>query len=191
MTFLNRTYYQEKWEKQSFSGEDIQSKVFEDCEFNNCNFTGSSFEKSKLINCKFVECDLSNLELLDCQFTEIQFIKCKVIGINWTKIEKAIKISFSECLLDYSNFRLLKLPGIKMIKCQAKEVDFIETNLSDGDFQETDFEGSLFFKTNLTNADFRSAVNYTIDFTKNTLSGTRFSLPEAMSLLNNSDIIIE
>ena len=128
---------------------------------------------------------------MDCQLTEVSFIKCKVIGIDWTKALKIRKLSFSECLLDYSNFRMLKLPGISMIQCEAKEADFIETDLSGGDFKDTDFENSIFFKTILTGADFSKARNYSIDFTTNHLNKTRFSLPEALSLLNNSDIIIE
>ena len=78
-----------------------------------------------------------------------------------------------------------------MVKCEAKEIDFIETDLSDGDFKNTDFEKSLFFKANLTDADFRGASNYSIDIKTNILKRTRFSLPEALSLLESLDIIIE
>jgi len=191
MGFLKEFYYQEKLVKHSFSSEDIQSRVFEECEFNNCSFIGCKFEKCRFLNCKFIDCDLSTIIPMNCHFTEVQFIKCKAIGIDWTKTQKIKNLSFSECLLNYSNFRLLKLPEIKMVKCEAKEVDFIETDLSDGDFKNTDFEQSIFFKTNLTNADFSRATNYFIDIKTNTLNKTRFSLPEALSLLNNSDIIIE
>ena len=191
MAFLEEVYYQEKLIKHSFSEEDIQSRVFEECEFINCSFIGCKFEKCRFLNCKFIECDLSTIIPMNCQFTEVQFIKCKAIGIDWTKAQRIKKLSFSECLLNYSNFRLLKLAGIKIIKCEAKEVDFIEVDLSDGDFKNTDFEQSVFFKTNLTKADFSGARNYLIDIKTNTLKKTRFSLPEAMSLLTNLDIIIE
>jgi len=98
---------------------------------------------------------------------------------------------FINSQLDYSNFRFLKLAKIKMVKCQAKEVDFIETDLSGGDFRETDFEKSRFFKTNLSHADFKGARNYLIDPANNVLKKTRFSLPEAMGLLQGLDIILE
>ncbi|MFC1991736.1 pentapeptide repeat-containing protein [Chloroflexota bacterium] len=191
MAFLRVTNSQEKWVKHSFTEDDMQFRVFDECEFNNCSFIGFKFEECRFLNCKFTECDLSNIIPMNCHFIEVRFTKCKAIGIDWTKTEKIIKMSFSECLLNYSNFRLLKLPEIKMVKCEVKEVDFIETDLSDGDFKNTDFNQSIFFKTNLTNADFKGATNYSIDFTTNTLKQTRFSLPEAISLLNNSDIIIE
>ena len=188
---LREVNYGEKWIKQSFTEEDIQSRVFEECEFNNCSFIGCNFDNTKLLNCKFVDCDLSNIILLDCRFTDVQFVKCKAIGSDWTKIQKIQKLSFSECLLNYSNFRQLALPGIKMVKCEAKEVDFIEADLSGGNFDKTDFDQSIFLKTNLTKADFSNAINYSIDINTNTLGKTRFSLPEALSLLASSDIIVE
>ena len=91
MGFLKEAYYQEKLVKLSFSGEDIQSRVFEECEFNNCSFINCKFENSKLLNCTFIECDLSNIIFMDCRFTEVRFIKCKAIGIDWTKTQ-TIKI---------------------------------------------------------------------------------------------------
>lgn len=78
-----------------------------------------------------------------------------------------------------------------MVNCEAKETDFTDTDLSYGDFKNTDFEKSRFFKTNLSYADFKGAKNYFIDTKNNTLKKTRFSLPEALSLLNTLDIILD
>ncbi len=78
-----------------------------------------------------------------------------------------------------------------MVKCEAKEVDFTETDLSHSDLKGTDFEKSRFFKTNLAYADFKGARNYYIDARVNTLKQTKFSLPEALSLLNGLDIILD
>ena len=128
---------------------------------------------------------------MNSEFREVKFVSCKAIGADWTKAEKIKELSFSDCLISYSNFRLLKLPKISMIKCEAKDVDFIEADLSGGDFRNTDFENSVFFKTNLTDADFTEAVNYSIDVKNCVLTNARFSLPEALSLLYNLDIIIE
>ncbi len=78
-----------------------------------------------------------------------------------------------------------------MVKCEAHEVDFTETDLNHGDFKNTDFAGSRFFKTNLAYADFKGALNYYIDSQNNTFKQTRFSLPEAICLLKSMDIILE
>ena len=100
-------------------------------------------------------------------------------------------LEFTNCQINYSNFRLLKLPRIKIIDCEAKEVDFIATDLSGGIFKNTNFENSQFFKTNISGADFSCAKNYTIDVNNNILKKTRFSMPEALALLNGLDIILE
>ena len=101
------------------------------------------------------------------------------------------ELDFNQCQINYSNFKFLKLPQIRMANCESREADFTGTDLSHGDFKNTDFENSRFFKTNLSNADFKGAKNYSIDVNNNILKKTRFSLPEALSLLNNLDIILE
>ena len=123
--------------------------------------------------------------------TDVEFSKCKVIGCDWTKASQIHGLDFAGCQINYSNFAMLKLPKIKITGCEAREVDFSETDLSGGSFNGTDFERSVFFKTNLTKADLTGAVNYIIDPRNNTLKKTRFSLPEALSLLSCLDIIIE
>ena len=191
MDLSKDVYYREKLAKLSCTAEKLQAKVFEECEFNNCTFTDCRLESCRFLNCKFNECNLSAIVPVNCQFIDVEFSKCKVIGVDWTKAQKIQGLSLLDCQLNYSSFKLLKLPKIKMVKCEAKESDFIETDLSEGDFRNTDFEKSTFFKTNLTNADFTGAINYFIDTKTNVLKKTRFSLPEALSLLDSLDIIIE
>jgi len=191
MDFTKATYYQEKFSRHSIIKENIQSIFFEECEFINCNYIDCKFDNCRFLNCTFNECDLSNMTPMNCQFREIKFIKSKAIGIDWTKAEKIKELSFTECLINYSNFRLLKVPETKIIKCEAKEIDFIETDMNSGNFTDTDFENSVFFKTNLTKADFRGATNYSVDINTCNLKEAKFSLPEALSLLSNLDIIIE
>jgi uncharacterized protein YjbI with pentapeptide repeats len=69
-------------------------------------------------------------------------------------------------------------------------VNFAETDLTEADCTRTDFSEGRFLHTNLTEADFTGAAHYAIDATTNTLSKTKFSLPEAMSLLYSLDIVL-
>ncbi len=191
MSFTKVSYYQEKLTGLSFEKEIIELKDFEECRFDSCIFVDCKFVKCRFINCNFNECILSAINPIDSRFIEVTFTKSKVIGFDWTKARKAQDLVFNNCQINYSNFKLMKLPKIKMVNCEAKEVDFIETDLTDGDFKNTDFEKSRFLKTNLTGADFKGAKNYVIDVKNNTLKKTRFSLPEALVLLESLDIIIE
>ncbi len=191
MDFDRGIYRREKLEKQSFAGICIREKTFEECEFNSCAFIESRLDRCRFIDCKFSGCDLSNMAPSKCEFREVRFSGCKAIGVDWTKATIVKELEFSGCILNYSNFKMLKLQKIKLSDCEVKEAAFIGTNLSNSDLRKSDFEKSMFFKTNLTGANFSGAKNYFIDINNNTLKKTRFSLPEALSLLNNLDIIIE
>jgi fluoroquinolone resistance protein len=175
----------------TLTDEVIKSKSYEDCEFIASNFIGCKFEKNKFLNCRFIECVLSAVVPVDCRLNGVTFVSSKVIGIDWTKAEKINDLEFSKSQINYSSFKLLSIPKTKIIKCEAKEVDFTETDLSHADLKGTDFEKSRFFKTNLAYADFKGAQNYYIDARVNSLKQTKFSLPEALSLLNGLDIVLE
>jgi fluoroquinolone resistance protein len=191
MNFAENIYYQEKFSKISLSNEIFRSKLFEECEFDGCSFINCRLEKCRFLNCNFNESILSAVIPVDCRWIETRFTKCKVIGIDWTKTLEIRDLDFKESQINYSNFKLMKIPRIKVVSCEAREVDFTDADISEGDFKNTDFEGSRFFKTNLTGADFKGAKNYLIDVKNNTLKKTRFSYPEVLSLLHSLDIVIE
>jgi len=191
MNFGKNSYFQEKFSKISLLNKSVGSKEFEECEFAGCRFINCKFNKCRFLNCKFSGSILSAISPVDSSFIEIKFTKSKVIGFDWTKAAKVRDLSFNDCQINDSNFRLLKLSGIVITNCEAKDVDFTEADLSEGDFRNTSFKESRFFKTNLTKADFRGAKDYLIDARHNTLKETHFSFPEALSLLNSLDIIID
>jgi len=191
MVFKEETYFQENFTKLSLADEIIKSRTYEDCVFDSSSFINTKFLNCRFINCKFTECTLSAVSPMDCRLTDVSFSNCKTIGIDWTKTQQFQETVFKNCQLNYSNFRLLKIPKIKMVDCEVKDADFAEADLSNGDFKNSDFENSRFFKTNLSGANFKGAKNYSIDPVNNTLKKTRFSYPEALSLLNGLDIIIE
>jgi fluoroquinolone resistance protein len=191
MSFDQEIYFQEKFSKLALTKEVIPYRTFEECEFASCSFVDCRFEKCKFLNCKFTDCILSAVIPMDCRISDLKFLRCKVIGMDWTKTQKVEGLDFSECQLNYSNFKLVKLPKMRMVRCEAREVEFIEADLSEGDFKNTDFEKSRFFKTNLTGADFKDARNYSIDVKNNIIKKARFSLPEAMSLLDGLEIKLE
>jgi uncharacterized protein YjbI with pentapeptide repeats len=85
----------------------------------------------------------------------------------------------------------LNLEKMAMKNCIAHDVSFEDSNLSFVDCSGTDFENCRFARTNLTSADLRGAKNYNIDPILNTLKKTKFSMPEAMSLLYNLPIILD
>jgi fluoroquinolone resistance protein len=191
MSFELDSYEQEKFSGIALTQTKLDSKRFEECEFNGCSLVECKIVKCTFLSCRFKNCVLSAISPLQSRFSEVKFENSKVIGCDWTRAQHVEELEFSGCQVNYSNFKLLKLEGLKLVNCEAKEVDFIETDLSRGVFKNTDFEKSRFFKTNLTQADFRGAKNYSIDVRNNVLKKTHFSLPEVLSLLNSLDILLD
>ena len=191
MTFDKERYAGEQYSRLFLTEETVREKMFDECIFTDCIFPGCRFERCRFKHCSFKKCDLSNIIPMNSEFHDVTFTDCKAIGIDWTRAQVFKEISFTDSLINYSNFTFRKLLNIVIKKCEAKDVSFVENDLTGANFRYTDFENATFYKTNLTEVDFTGAVNYAIDVNNNTFKKTRFSLPEALSLLNGLDIVIE
>jgi uncharacterized protein YjbI with pentapeptide repeats len=177
-------------------GQEIAGREFRECSFNGCTLVESSLRECVFIDCAFNHCDLTMARLPGSLFRRTRVEHSRAVGIDWTKATwpkgKPLfpSIDFFECSLSYSTFIGLRLDGIHIVKCIARDVDLTDANLSGADCSDTDFAKSRFHHTNLTEADFTGARNYLISPTTNTLKGTRFSFPEALSLLQALDIVL-
>ena len=176
-------------------GEEVRVKEFAGCTFVGCSFLETAFVECRFVDCEFARCDQSLCRVEDCSFTTVKFLDSQVIGVNWTEASwpafgLSHAIGFARCALDHSTFIGLGLKRVEIVDCQAREADFAEADLSLADCTGTDFEGSRFLHTDLTEADFRGAKNYAIAPNLNVLRKTKFALPEAMALLYGLDIIL-
>jgi fluoroquinolone resistance protein len=175
--------------------EEIEAKEFYNCTFIACSWPKTTFRRCRFVECTFKKCDLSLIREPDCSFTNARFEDSKVVGVNWTeaawpKGRFLNPIGFFRCVINHSTFLGLNLPEISIQECVARDVDFREADFSRADFTDTDFSESLFVNSNLTEADFTNAKNYNINASLNVLKKTKFSLPEAMSLLHSLDIVL-
>lgn len=190
MIFTQTSYFQEKFTKLTLSDTKVDEIEFEQCQFNDCVFINCRFEHCHFYNTKFINCSLSAVLFTDSRFIDTSFFGSKVIGIDWTRTQSIQNLIFENCQLNFSNFRQLKLPNSKITSCEAKEVDFNEADLSNSDFHDTDFDQCIFHKSNLTKCNFVGAKNYLIDPKNNSIKKAKFSLPEALTLLQSFDITI-
>lgn len=168
---------------------------FYECNFDNCSFVETLFHSCRFVDCSFNRCDLSLIQITSCVFSGVRFESSRLVGVDWTQADwKATSLGdplrFTKCIVNHSTFIGINLSGIKIIDTSAKNVDFREVDLSRVDFTGTDLTDSLFANTNLTGADLTRAKNYTIKPETNNLKKAKFSLPEAMSLLFNLDIVL-
>ncbi len=191
MQFTQSEYIEQKISKVEILSEHVDNRVFEECTFSECNFIECKFNACSFLNCKFIDSVLSAIIPMNCRFVENSFTNSKTIGIDWTKAAQVQGLSFNKCVLDYSNFRMLKIPYIKIINSQAHEVDFSQCDLSQGDFDGTDFQSTIFSQTNLYQSKFIDATNYYIDTKTCNIQGSHFSFAQALSLLSSLDIVLE
>jgi uncharacterized protein YjbI with pentapeptide repeats len=191
----NTEYSDQVFKNVHLQSEQILSSEFYDCVFSNSSFAESVFQKCRFVNCAFQGCDLSLAKVPESIFSTTRFEDSKIIGVNWAQANwpgsgLGKPICIIKSAINHCTFIGLNLKGIQIIDCIATDVDFREADLSRADFSGTDLSKSIFSNTNLTEADLSQARNYQIDPGQNILKGTRFSLPEAMSLLYSMDIIL-
>ena len=175
----------------------VSLKEFNSCLFVKCSFNETVFRECHFRECTFRKCDLSLVHFKDCSFSDTRFEDSQVLGVDWTETAWATSkfsltkpVDFLNCVLNYSTFMGMNLKQINITKCIAREVSFEDANLTEANCSFTDFTNSRFLHTNLTGADLTGAKNYTIAAHLNILKKTRFSLPEAMSLLYSLDIVL-
>jgi uncharacterized protein YjbI with pentapeptide repeats len=187
-------------EGRSFSGLDLDGqeigfKEFYGCVFSKCSFLETTFRSCRFVDCEFRECNLGLCRVKDCSFSNTRFQDSQVIGVDWTEASWPKRgflrtVDFRSCALNHSTFIGLSLREIELTRCVARDVDFTEADLSRADLTHTDFSQSRFLHTDLTEADLTGATNYAIAPNRNVLKKTKFSLPEAVSLLYGLDIIL-
>lgn len=186
--------------QQKFTGLSLRAVTFEGKEFDKCTFRNCSFDETTFVDCvfrdsSFTECDLSMAQVTKSSFIEVMFNKCRLTGVNWSQarwpsVPLHTPVTFQECMLNYCVFLGVALKKAAFRDCVAHEVDFSEADLSGCDFSGTDLAGATFNQTNLAGAMLERAQNYSIDLRSNRVNGARFSLPEAVSLLRGSGVVI-
>jgi len=82
-------------------------------------------------------------------------------------------------------------PAVQVEEVTFHNCTFQNCHFAESMWRKCRFENCTFKSCDLTEADFTGATGYAISAAHNTLHKTRFSLPEALSLLHSLDIILE
>lgn len=194
-SFSASEYSDDKFNGLEHEYNELRNKEFYDCVFLNCSFQETLFYGCKFDGCLFEDCNLNLVKVTNSAFSSIEFRKCQLMGIDWTvsdwsRLGIIAPISFFECSISHSIFMGLKLNKVKIVRSMAENVDFSEADLTGADCSYTDFLAARFQQTDLTGVNFEMSSNYAIDVYQNTIKKARFSLPEAVSLLNSLDIVL-
>jgi fluoroquinolone resistance protein len=180
-----------------FTGEDYTTNAlpkgeYENCTFSHCTFINADLSDITFIECSFEGCDLSMAKVKDAAFRDIQFKNCKLMGLRFDECNDfLLALDFEDCLLNYTSFYRLKLKNTKFKDCKMEDVELSEADLTYAVFPNCDLSGAMFDNTILENADFRTAINYTIDPENNLIARAKFSIQGIAGLLGKYKIVIE
>lgn len=167
--------------------------------FEDCVFEGLTLESTRLVHCSFVDCvfrdcDFGVLVADDCVWRDVGFERCRMQGVDWRAPGVGglgNQLRFDGCFLRYGVFMAAQLPRVEFAACDLRETEFSDADLTGASFAQCDLSGARFQNARLTGADFRGAQGYDLDVTTKLLKGARFSMPEAVRLLNGLDITVE
>ena len=100
-------------------------------------------------------------------------------------------MSASKCKFKNCIFYDLNLDETLFENCILKDCEFQNTSLKRVIFKNSNLQKSHFHQCKLAEADFTSAKNYFISIERNDVKKAKFSMPEALSLIEGLGVIIE
>ncbi len=182
----------QQFDKIDFTVAPLQAGEYEDCAFLNCDLSGADLADTVFIGCRFKDCNLSMAKLSRASFREVVFEGCKMVGLHFEDaLPFMVPPDFINCDLGVSSFVEMELPGVRFSHCQLHEVDFTGAQLNGAVFEKSDLQRAIFSGTNLEKGDFRTALHYSIDPTRNKVRKARFSLEGSIGLLDQFNVIID
>lgn len=192
LPFIDDDYENGVFERIVAANSSLTGRTFTSCSFTGCDFSGSDFLSSSFEDCSFTECNLTGAKFTDARMSKIAFRGSKIMGVDFTAANPfAMDISFDGCVIDSCDFCGMKLKKTPFMKCEITATDFIGTDLTGTDFSHTVFRDAGFDRTNLSGADFTEAHGYAINPVANNVRKAKFSLPDAVTLLEIMGIIIK
>ncbi|MDF1698045.1 MAG: pentapeptide repeat-containing protein [Saprospiraceae bacterium] len=184
--------FDQTFEHINFDRQLLSREGYDNCIFKNCTFSTADFADVSFMECTFKICDFSLAKMDNASIKDVSFIGCNFIGVDLSVCSPFLfKARFEECQMDLIIATKMKLKGTHFTNCSLKEADFSECDLSYVLFDKCNLERAIFHRTNLEKTDFRTAVNYTLDPSNNTLKKTIFSPAGVKGLLSSFDIIIK
>ena len=180
------------FKSKNFSKAVLKAESFISCNFENCNFTESVWRNVKFYSCSFSNSNISLVNLEGCRLQDVVFTECKIVGVEFFKCDTTFfSIKAQNSFLRYCNFSDLNMKSTSFQGSKCKECHFTNTVLTEANFVEADLLGTIFHNCDLSKADFTQASNYMIDPRANKIKKAKFSLPEAIELLNCLEVIIK
>jgi uncharacterized protein YjbI with pentapeptide repeats len=188
---MKRDFYNETFDKKSWSNEEMRGARFECCEFLNSSFEGVNFMDTVFEECTFKNCNFTGAFFSDLALRQVEWIECKLTGISFEQVNQlGLNMSFNSCIMDYAVFYQMKIPQTSFINSSLIGTDFSEADLTSASFENADLKAAVFNQTTLKKCDFRGAKNLSIDLNANRVKGAIFNQEQAIELLSSFQLDI-
>ena len=154
-------------------GDVFQSRVFNKCEFVNCNFENMLFTCCLFIKCKFINCILKNTSWRVCDIRDCIFIKSTFLS-SFFDSNKIIDCTFEESSLNnakFNNFYIsdCDLSGTALMDAEFKIGRFINSDINPAYIGNPPFYKCLtkpYKGLRFVNVDFSVMLFANLDFSK-------------------------
>jgi len=164
---------------------------YENCIFNNLDFSNKDLSGIRFTDCTFIGCNLSLAKLNQTPFRDAIFKECKMLGLQFdTCAPFGLSFRFENCILNHSIFYGTKIKKSLFIDSKLHETDFSQCDLTESAFINYDLTNAIFDNSILLKTDFRSSVNYRIDPERNKVKKAKFSVEGLKGLLQKYDLEI-
>ena len=189
---MNKVYFEDQqYNGEHFTEQALGKGEYDYCTFSNCIFLNADLSSIIFSNCEFMHCDLSMAAIKDTAFREVKFTNCKLMGLRFDECNTfSLTLEFDSCVLNFSSFYKLSLKNTKFRDCKLEEVEFVSADLTNAVFGNCDLLNAVFEHTILESADFRTAINFSIDPEMNRIAKAKFSMHNIVGLLNKYKIVI-
>jgi fluoroquinolone resistance protein len=178
------------------AGELLHQLSVEGCVWTDVDLQDAAVAGCEFVECRFEGCNLSNVRLSGSRLLGCTFVGCKLVGLDWTRLDTPAvdfyhPTRFEDCDLSYSSFCDLRLVGGQWIRCVLRGADFSRASLDRAVLVGSDCDGARFDGSSLRGADLRGATRYRIDVRQVPIDDARFSLPDAVHLLEALPLRLE
>ena len=189
-------YEERTFEALRLTGAEFAGLEISDCEFKNCAFEELALTDCVFRSCRFIGCRIAAPRTERTELKHCEFERCQLAGVHWKDVTAYGGVaapfdSLRACCLKYCSFAEMRLNrsdfcGNELIECMFEGCKLGEAKFGGCDLTRTAFAGC-----DLRKADFRGARGYQVQLRSNLLKAARFSLPEALRLLEELEIRID
>ncbi len=175
----------------TFTAHGLNFKEFERCVFDQCDFSACTFLAVTFIDCVFNHCIFSGARINYVALRTVAFNDCTIKGVNFSMCDRLIfELSFTRCILDFSQFYALKLKQTRFSQCSLIAADFMGADLTGVVFDHCDLYRAEFSRANASKSDFRTSRHYAIDPAQTKINKAQFSLGGLKGLLAKHEIVV-